>query len=567
MENQGKRLLLAVALALGIVLLWNVLFPQKKPTPKPKVADQTEPAEKPRWESPVARPAQPAAKPEAGPAAEAPDPSVLVQTTHPEEKAIELDYPNVHVAFTSRGARMTSWQLTASKWQREPHKGEMIVDSIHGAFATNFVDSTYSLPPDAVWDVEQPSEYQVVFTFTSDKLSISKSFTIHPDALLVELAIEVKNLSGAEAKQRLALSVTDAQDPKLPTKQARVNRVMTAACHLNGSVVTASAPGLHANGPKERGGTVRWFGFTHPYLFFAIAPRNATQENLACNMYPVEDVPGGMDVDLVFSIATLKPGDPAVRKDLVAYIGPKSLSRLEGADDIAGFHTGFSDAVSMGWFSFIARPLLSLLMWLQGFVGNWGIAIIILTIFFKIVLFYWNQKAMNSMKEMQKLKPKMDELKEKYGTDKQRMNQEMMNLYKTHKINPLGGCLPMLLQMPIWFALYRTLYASVELFQAPFALWITDLSARDPYYIMPVLLGILMFVQQKMSQSTVDNPQAKMLLYFMPAMFTVLMLFLPAGLVLYIFTNTVLSIVHQLYINRSDKKPGAERSVAAPGRA
>jgi len=151
---------------------------------------------------------------------------------------------------------------------------------------------------------------------------------------------------------------------------------------------------------------------------------------------------------------------------------------------------------------------------------------------------------------MKKLQPKMKELQAKYRGDKQRLNTEMMSLYKTHKVNPLGGCLPILLQMPVWIALYQTIYRAVELYQAPFAGWIQDLSSQDPYYVLPILLGITMFIQQKMSPTTMDSMQAKIFLYVMPAMFTVFMLFLPAGLTLYIFVNTLLSIAQQGYMNK-----------------
>jgi len=145
----------------------------------------------------------------------------------------------------------------------------------------------------------------------------------------------------------------------------------------------------------------------------------------------------------------------------------------------------------------------------------------------------------------------MDQIREKYKDDKERLNQEIMNLYKTHKINPLGGCFPMLLQMPIWIALYRMLYSSVELYQAPFIPgWIDDLSWRDPWFIMPVLLGVTMFVQQKITPSTMDSQQAKMMLYIMPVFFTFIMLYLPSGLVLYIFVSSLLSIGQQIWMNR-----------------
>ena len=183
-------------------------------------------------------------------------------------------------------------------------------------------------------------------------------------------------------------------------------------------------------------------------------------------------------------------------------------------------------------------------------VPSWGLAIVFLTLIVKLLTLYWTQKSMTSMKKMADLRPKIEALKEKYGDDKVKLNEATMALYKQEKINPLGGCLPMLLQMPIWIALYRTIYGAVDLYQAPLFLWIKDLSAHDPYFVMPVLLGVLMFVQQKLQPTAGDPTQAKMMLWMMPIMFTSFMLFLPSGLVFYILVNTILSVIHQQVVNR-----------------
>ena len=307
---------------------------------------------------------------------------------------------------------------------------------------------------------------------------------------------------------------------------------------------------------------IQWAGIDAPYFLTAILPRERAQCELFYDDSKNTKVATAKVELIKATILEAKEhpcypeAHPLAAKhnkncvvaskqfDFGIYTGPKDLDELKriGGD--------LDRAIDFGWFRVLCEPILWLLKRFQGWVINWGIAIILLTLFFKIITLYWTQKSMKSMHEMQKLKPKMDELKERYGHDKQRLNQEMIGLYKTHKINPLSGCLPMLIQMPIWFALYRTLYSSVELYQAPLALWIHDLSARDPYYVLPVLLGGVMFVQQKLSTTTMDNAQAKMMLYAMPAIFTVLMAFLPAGLVLYIFVSTILSIVHHLYLNR-----------------
>ena len=236
-------------------------------------------------------------------------------------------------------------------------------------------------------------------------------------------------------------------------------------------------------------------------------------------------------------------------------MGPKRFNLLDeiksGLDPEKGPKAGLTEAVDYGWFAVICHPMLWLLKAFYKIFGNWGVAIIFLTIIVKILLLPLNQKSMKSMKDMAKLKPLIDDLKKKYPDDKQKLNQEMMGLYKSHKINPMGGCFPMLLQMPIWIALYRMLYSAVELYQTPFIPgWVDDLSLRDPYFVMPVVLGATMFLQQKISPTSADSQQAKMMLYAMPIMFTFIMLYLPSGLVLYIFVNSLLTIGHQLFYNR-----------------
>ncbi|MBM4356100.1 MAG: membrane protein insertase YidC, partial [Deltaproteobacteria bacterium] len=226
------------------------------------------------------------------------------------------------------------------------------------------------------------------------------------------------------------------------------------------------------------------------------------------------------------------------------YLGPKDIDRLQESG------VGLEDSLDFWVLGFISKPMLYLLRWFYSLVPHWAVAILLLTVLVKLALLYWTQKSYAQMQRMASLKPMMEALKEKYGKDKERLNQEMMSLYKREKVNPLGGCLPMLLQMPIWIALYRTIYSAVDLYQAPLGLWITDLSAPDPYFVLPLVLGASMFLQQKLTPTTMDSAQAKMMLYIMPVMFTVFMLFLPSGLNLYILVNTILSLGQQYYLRK-----------------
>jgi YidC/Oxa1 family membrane protein insertase len=206
-------------------------------------------------------------------------------------------------------------------------------------------------------------------------------------------------------------------------------------------------------------------------------------------------------------------------------------------------------SLDLGWFTVLAKPMLHALKFFYGYIPNFGIGIIIITVILKILFFPLTHKSYKSMKDMSKLQPKMVALKEKFRNDKDGLNKAVMELYREHKVNPLGGCLPMIVQIPVFFALYKALMFSIELRHAPFMLWITDLSDKDPYYITPLLMGVTMFIQQKMSPSNMDEMQQKIMLA-LPVVFTFMFLTFPSGLVLYWLVNNILTIGQQLYINK-----------------
>ena len=306
-------------------------------------------------------------------------------------------------------------------------------------------------------------------------------------------------------------------------------------------------------------GNVRWLGVDEMYFLLAVAPE--AKGDAVCTLFG-RDVPGKEFGVLASrwvgpSVELLQKGSTMVRRFKV-FSGPKIQEVLDSVRlDKANPKLG--EAVDYGFFWVIGRPMIWLMKRLYGLVGNWGLAIILLTLLIKLLTLPLTMKQMRSMKGMAKLKPEMDALKEKYGDDKQRFQQEMWNLYKAHKINPLGGCFPMLIQMPIYIAWYQALMVSVDLYNAPLFGWITDLTKPDTVSIagfgvpiLPIFMGVTMFLQQRMTPTTVDSAQQKMMMYMMPAMFTFFMLFLPSGLTLYILTNTLLTMLHQWYMNHSE---------------
>lgn len=289
-----------------------------------------------------------------------------------------------------------------------------------------------------------------------------------------------------------------------------------------------------------------WMAFLQHYFLTAWIPEpgqtHQFQTNQRNNLYVM---------GFVSPATVVEPGQSG-EASAKTYIGPKIIDRLENVAP------NLDRTVDFGFLFFIALPLFMILDWFHGIVGNWGVAIILLTVLVKGVFFHLSATSYRSMARMRAVAPQLTRLKELYGDDRQRMSQEMMGLYKREKINPLGGCLPILVQMPVFISLYWALFESVQLRHAPFVLWINDLSVMDPYFILPILMGASMFIQMSLNPTPPDPMQAK-IMKMMPIVFTVFFLWFPAGLVLYWLTNNILSIAQQWYITRKIEAEVASR--------
>lgn len=294
---------------------------------------------------------------------------------------------------------------------------------------------------------------------------------------------------------------------------------------------------------------VRYIGASSRYFLLTIVNQSPIEPK--GQLQPLG--PGLARMSLVYPVA-----GNSVSVPVRVYFGPKELQLLRRVDP------ALDNTVDLGWFQLFAYPLLKLLKFFYTFLGNYGLAIILLTLLIKVVTYPLNYKSMKSMKEMARLQPQLAKIKEKYKDDKQKLNQEMLSVMRTHGYNPAAGCLPMLIQMPIFFALYRVLYSSIELFHAPFAFWIQDLSSRDPIYVTPVLLAITMYIGQKLtpqSTATMDPAQQKMM-QFMPLIFGFMMLNLPSGLTLYMLVNQLATMGQQVMMNKKlDVKSGPKAVV------
>ena len=420
-----------------------------------------------------------------------------------------------------------------------------------------------NLPDDALWEIEKVDE-GVRLRWQGDGVEVVR--VIQPGQGRYQLwsTVRVRNLGSEPRPVGVANFLyhylsTESEDAGFigrpsPTKA-------TAICMFDDGVEREIADKLEA--PVGFGdGDVRFAGLTDSYFSRAVAAGEPGPLARRCRLGsitwgdPEEPVGHVYEAELRQDRMELAPGAADSRRALF-FFGPNDREALRAAGH------DLPELIDLGRFAFIANRLTDLLRMIHRGVPNWGFAIILLTLLVKGVLFPLTLKSFQSMARMRQLKPKIDALNEKYGDDRERKSAAMMELYRKEKINPASGCLPSLLQMPIWFALYRSLSTNVELYHQPFGLWITDLSAPDPYFVIPALVGLLMHIQQRVTPTSLDPAQAKMMMYMMPIMVGGFMLFLPAGLGLYMVTNSTLTMLQQRWIyKRLDEQTAAQQAAA-----
>jgi YidC/Oxa1 family membrane protein insertase len=374
---------------------------------------------------------------------------------------------------------------------------------------------------------DKPSDTLVLTYAGPAGILIEKKLTFYNDQYRVDIAVAAKGLDG----YTLSLGTDFGLADKVSTDASgRVGLVAVA----DGKSITEKLDKI--KGEAQFAGMIDWFGQSDKYF-------TATLISGANGIITSRTTAAPKQVgDLLTTDLTIKEKPEA--RAFTLYAGPKSFTLLQAQGH------GLERMVDYGWFSVLAKPMFWLMSKFYALTGNYGIAIILLTIVVRVLLFYPSLKSATAMEEMKKIQPQLVAVREKYKKDPQRMNQEMMKLYKEHKVNPMGGCLPMLLQLPFFVALYNVLSVSIELRQAPFIpFWIKDLSVYDPYYILPVLMGVSMIFTMKMTATTPDPQQAKIMM-FMNIAFIFLFAWLPAGLLLYITLSNILSIVQQLYVRK-----------------
>jgi len=560
MEN---RALIALALSFAIFVAF-LYFGQKMQKPVPTGAPAPQAEVKPATPSPAAPPPAKAARPSPPPP----------RPTRPS-RDITVETPLYKAVFSEQGGALKSFQL---KKYRESMPFTVLKDI--GLGPVQFEVMRYQDPkkmgdqPKQLVRVKKGQGLPLAISWSGQKLKVPgdipyqasksaltlkpgqtaslkftgvspeglvfvKNFTFKSDSYAFDLAAKVENRTKQTREGQLDLGLVANYSGE---ETSRFNFLGFHAS-VNNKIDQITTGKLKK--PKTFVGKVDWAGLDEGYFMTAMVPLAAPKAVLTVK----EAQPGLMDLVLKTQ-ENLTPGqDTSLTYTL--YFGPKDLS------DLKTLNLGLEKAVDFGWFHFLAVPLLYVLKFFDNYVHNYGWAIIILTVIIRILFFWPNHKSYKSMKDMQKLQPKVAKLREKYKDDKETMNKELMALYRTFKVNPLAGCLPMLIQLPVFLALYNVLGYAIELRHQPFIptipftdiVWLADLSTKDPLLITPIVMGATMYVQQKMTPSPGDPTQAKMMT-FLPLIFTFMFLNFASGLVIYWLVNNVLSIVQQYYTNK-----------------
>ncbi|MFH1874635.1 MAG: membrane protein insertase YidC [Pseudomonadota bacterium] len=545
--KQEHKGLLAIVLSAVVFILWYTVF---SPTPSPEQAvDQQQPEAQEATQTAEQTTTETKAAPE--------NPALLDERAVPEKISV-LENDLIIAEFTNHGAVPTSWLLKKYKQQHPGSEKTKKLEPVNLAFlepgekpALNltFQDANFQIPDRPKYETVRTAADELVYKWSSKEVEIVKTIKLPPNSYLADIEVLVKNKTNKVISERPLLSWSGVYLPNKSSgffsmfKQPPVTN-KNPVYYLNGSVERESNV---SKIPLEEDftGTVYWAGLEDRYFLSAIIPRDqSSQTSAEIGAKDISNIQGGRKVYAGAALAnsSVPPNSQVVHKFSV-YAGPKEINQLKAVG------VRLDESIDYGWFTIIAIPILYLLKFFHSVVHNYGVAIILLTIFIKLLLHPINKKSLKSMKQMQKLQPRLKELQKKFAGDKTKLNTETMQLFKANKVNPMGGCLPMLLQFPIYIALYKVLWSSIELYRAPFFWIYKDLSAPDPYYITPILLGIGMVLQQKIMPSASADPAQQKMMMIMPVMFAVFMLFLPVGLVIYILVNTTMSVTQQWMYN------------------
>ncbi len=505
MGNNEKRALLAIGVTMILIMIYSYFF---LPTGTNTTSTKRQP---PVAEKKISEPTKD-----------------LIQTTKVQkstkEHFVKVDTAYYTIEISDRNGAIKKFVLKKYKLNKKP---VMLVVSKgrYNTLETVFKDrDVESVEKNANYEFSKPEivlkrnkqKATLLLTKHSGDITIRKSFTFINNTYAIDFSVEV-----FKGNKKIKEEFSVYAGPDLG------DLVKSKYSHL-GAVALVNGKKIRKDKKIKPDEDINWIALESKYFCFAFLPVNSNR--------------------LVAGYANLD-GAHYIYANLFApakleiYGGPKSK------EDIAFVDHKLDKIIRFGMFGFIGKPLLEVLNFLYSIVGNYGVAIIILTFLIRILFYPLSYKSYKSMREMAKLQPKLKELQVKYKDKPELLNKATMELYRKHKVNPFGGCLPMLIQIPVFFALYNVLLNAIELRGAPFVLWITDLSAKDPYYILPIIMGLTMFLQQKLTPQAVDPRQQKLMM-FLPVVFTIMFLSFPSGLVLYWTTNNILTIIQQFIDSR-----------------
>ncbi len=558
-----KRAVLAAVLMAGLVIIYQALFIPSPAPDAPAPAKTEAPAPPPATQAPPSAPAP-------GPVAPVPAASPMVS----QQVAI-IETPLYRAAISSQGGQLREWEL------RYRGSKPMVVPDLQGP-AGVFIERPgtparpieFALSTDRV--ILGAGNHEGELSMTGEDgfgLRVTRKLRFRSNSYLVDDAIVVENRHTVPQGGEVVLAWTAPVEwTKDQPEKFQGQHLLRVVGHWNGHVRRQDLASA-----ATQVGDGKWVGLESEWYLAALIPRTPGMKLM--EEKPAAPAPGGQSkatsvrAGLRVSLPVLQPGN-SWQGAVQLYAGPKEYDQLKALGvslEKSIYFGGFPLPESYGGLpmEWVVVPVLWLMHWFYSFTGNYGIAIILLTVIAKVLFFPLSVKSMKSMKAMQALQPQVNALRAKHKNEPQKLQQETMELYRAQGVNPLGGCLPMVVQVPIFYALYVALAVSVELQNAPFLcfgrlfgmdLWICDLAAQDPTYILPILMGVSMFIQQKMTPITGDPRQAKMML-FMPVVFTFMFLNLPSGLVLYWTLSNVLQIAQQYYMNQVGK------TAKAPARA
>lgn len=529
-----KRTIIAVGLSIAVFYLFSMLFgPDKKkvdPAPVPVASSEVVTLATKSGALPALQNLVPA--------------TGLSPVANLSQKDITVETDLYTALFSSRGASLKSLTLKNYREVNVPtaNKVTLGADSDPNLFSFSTRASGFNLPDNTLFGadtdrlkIEKDGTGKLTFSYISGQgFTVRKVYTFSSGVYGIKLETQLFNNSAAPLVGAFQHIMTYPAEPKV-----KDNRFDTAGSYLfsDNSLQSNKIKDVSTSS-KRYEKSILWSGFADKYFISSIL----SDKNSIASVELKKNSAGFFESTVSSPQFTVNPGQSSTVTHRL-FVGPKDIDILKQQGN------SLEQSLDLGWFTVIAKPLLYSLKFFYRYVGNYGIAIIIITIILKVFFFPLTHKSYKSMKGMQKIQPEMAKLREKYKDDRDAMNKAVMELYREHKVNPMGGCLPMVVQIPVFFALYKSLMFSIELRHAPFYLWVTDLADKDPYYVTPVIMGVTMFIQQKMTPSQMEPMQQKMMLA-LPVVFTFMFLSFPSGLVLYWLVNNLLTIGQQMYINK-----------------